>query len=299
MGLDNSTLLTVTAQDTVDTVLQEMGPAMDDLLCTIEEVDAIKGTLPYFAAKDQAGKDLGAIAIGSDPIPVDFDLSSISYACERYHHSCSLDQSEIQDLNQYTSALAKAVALPMLYNRIAREADLYALMTNASFNGQQAASNGAWSLSTSDPYVDMQAMQFNDVPVIDMAVMSLSTLHDLQVHPATKEMAGAAYAGSAVAPMSIVRQAIANTFEIDPSRVFVWKTIQDASKFGQAFSLSRVVSGDFFWAGQQAGLIKVTQRGQQNRTTVETDHLRIENAVADTCDFLRVETYAGGEITGL
>lgn len=297
MGLDNSTLLTVTAQELVDVVLQGMGPAMDDRICTIEEVDAISGTLPYFAAKDQAGKDLGSLAIGANPLPIDFDLTSISYACERYHHSVQLDQSEIQDLNQYTSSLGKAVELPMMYNRIAREADLAALLTDSGLNGQQAAGNGAWSLATSTPYLDMQAVQDNDVPTIDMVVIGWTSAQELRRHPDTKEFISG-YAGTGVANFSLVRQAIANVYEIDPANVHIWDTVYNSAKFGQSMALARVTS-DFFWAGQKAGVVKVCQRGQQNRATVETNHLQIDNAVADTCDYLRPEVFAGGEITGL
>lgn len=298
MGLDNSTLLTVTAQELVDVKLAEMGPAFDDIICTPKLVDAIEGTFPYYAAKDQAGKDLGSTAIGADPTPVDFDLSSVSYACERYSHSCQLDQSEIQDLGQYSGALDPKIELPMYYNRVARESDLHALMTDSGSNGQQAAANGNWSVTTSTPYEDMQLLQLNDVPLIDMVVISFKTLQELQRHPDTAQMLNAGFAGSGVFGASAVRSAIASVYEIDPSRVFVWKTIENTAKFGQSFALGRIMD-EFFWAGQQQGLVKVSQIGQQNRATVETDHLQIDNAVHDTCDYLRVETFAGGEITGL
>lgn len=298
MGLDSSTLLAITAQELVNTKLAEMGPAMDDLICTQIERDALEGVLPYYAAKDQTGKSRGSIAIGADARQVDFDLSSVNYKMVRYANACTLDESEIQDLDQYRGALDPKITLPMLYNRIDRETDLYNLMTDSSFNGQQAVSAGTWDLATSTPYVDMQNVQLNDVPVIDMVVISFKTAQELQRHPATKEMAGAAYSGSGVTTTSLVRQAIANVYEISPENVHIWKTVANSAAFGQAFTLTRIMD-EFFWAGQKAGLLKVSQPGQQNSATVEIIHKKVENAIHDTCDFLRVETFAGGEITGL
>lgn len=297
MATDKSALLSQVAQEIVDG-LRSTVPNFDDQICTVREVDAISGSIPYLAAADSLGKDLGALDIGSDPLPVDMHLSSVTYKLKRYAHSISMDESEVRDLDQYMSTLGEVAQMLLEYNAIARQADLAALMTDSNYNGQHAAATGAWSLTTSTPVLDMQEAKRLDAPRADTVVLGITSAHELARHPdITSRVSN--YASGAGIGFEQLKGIIAELLNLPSgNNVFIWDTFYNSAKFGQSASLS-YVTGDFCWLGEKKGLLKIAQRGANGITTVETNHLKTETAVSDTCAFTRVETYFGTEVTGL
>ena len=297
MATDKSALLSQVAQEIVDGLRSEV-PNFDDQICTVRQVDAIAGSIPYLAAKDTLGKDLGALDIGSDPLPIDMHLSSVTYKLKRYAHSISMDESEVRDLDQYMSTLSEVAMTLLEYNAIARQADLAALMTDSGENGQHAAASGVWSLTTSTPVLDMQEAKRTDAPRADTVVLGVTSAHELSRHPdITSRVSN--YASGMGIGFEQLRGIIAELLNLpSASSVHIWDTFYNSGKFGQSATLA-YVTGDFCWIGEQKGLLKIAQAGANGITTVETNHLKTETAVSDTCTYKRVETYFGTEVTGL
>ena len=297
MGTDNAQLLATVGQEIVDGLRNEV-PNFDDRVCTVRNVDAITGSIPYLAAKDALGKDFGSKAIGSDPTPIDMDISSVTYSLERYSHSISMDQSQVKDLDQYMSTFSEVAKNLLEYNCIAREADLAALLTDSSFNGQHAAGSGAWSVATSTPVLDMQQAKYADCPRADTCVIGSQSALELMRHADITAMAGLGYASGGAVPQEGLRNIVAEILGMEAGNVHIWDTFYNSAKFGQSAVLA-YVTGDFFWIGESKGLLKICQNGAQGVVTVDETHLKTDTAVSDTCDFLRVETFYGTEITGL
>lgn len=298
MSFDNSTLLSQVGQEIVDGLRNEM-PNFDDRVCEVRTVDSIRGSIPYLAAKDTLGKDLGAGAIGAAPTPIDMNMSSVSYELQRYAHSIAMDRAEVQDLDQYMSTFAEVAKTLLEYNCIAREADLAALLTDSSFNGQHAAGNGNWSVSTSTPVTDLQLAKYNDAPRADMCILGSTSALELMRHEDITAMAGFGYASGGSIPREGLRRVVAEILGLSgPEAVHIWDTFYNSAKFGQSASLA-YVTGDFCWIGEKKGLLKLAQTAGQSVVTTKEEHQVVETAVADTCDFIRVETYFGTEITGL
>lgn len=299
MGTDNASLLATIGQEIIDGLRNEL-PNFDDRICTVRNVDAISGVIPYLADADTMGKDLGSKAIGSDPTPIDMNLSSATYRCERYSHSLSLDQSQVKDLDQYMDTFGEVAKTLMEYNAAAREADLAALLTDSNFNGQHAAANGAWSVSTSTPVLDIQQAKYADCPRADMVVIGSQSALELMRHPDITAMAGIGYASGGAIPQGALRAIVGELLGISPEQVHVWEQFRNSAKFGQTAVLA-YVTGDFFWMGEKSKLLKVAQNGGQSVVTVETNHLKTDTACSDTLDFLRIQTgtFSATEVTGL
>ena len=299
MGTDNAQLLATVGQEIVDGLRNEI-PNFDDRVCTVRNVDAISGTIPYLADKDTMGKDLGSKAVGADPTPIDMDLSSVTYKLERYSHSISMDKSQVQDLDQYMSTFGEVAKTLMEYNAVARSADLAALLTDSGSNGQHSAANGAWSVSTSTPVLDIQQAKYADAPRADMCIIGSQSALELMRHPDITAMAGLGYASGGGIPREALRSIIGQLLGIGPDAVHVFEDFYNSAKFGQSAALAYVTT-DFFWLGEKAKLLKIAQNGGQGVVTVETDHLKTDTACSDTCDFIRVQTntFSATEITGL
>lgn len=300
MAFDNSTLLTQIGQEIIDN-LRSGRQDFDDMLCTTRNVSSISGRLPYFAAKDTLGKDLGALAIGSDPTPIDNGLSSVLYECVRYAHSISLDRSEMIDIDQYASSFEQMAQTLLEYNAIARQADLAALMTDSNYVGQHAAANGAWSVSTSTPVLDMQEAKRQDSPAADMCVLGITSAYELARHPDIVARAGMGYASNTAIGFEALRGIIAEVLGMQSANVHVWDTFYNSAKFGQNATLA-YVTGDFCWIGEKAGLLKVVQSGAYGVVTTKESHLKTEIAVSDTCDFVPFAAgtnFRATEVTGL
>lgn len=296
MGVDNNTLLTEIAQEAVDSLRNKVR-FFSDLICENRSSDSVNGSIPYLAAKDTLGKDLGAKAIGSDPTPIDMDLSSVAFEMQRYSHSLSLDRSVARDLDQYTSVVGEITETLMEYCAIASDSDLAALMTAAGSNGQQAAANGAWSAAGSTPVLDMQEAKRLLAPRADMAVLGITSAFELARHPDIKE-ATSNYAGSGAVGFDTLRGIVGNLLGISPENVHIWEQFYNSAKFGQSATLA-YVTGDFFWVGEKRALLKVKQNEADGVATVETNHLKTEYAVSYTHDFVRVNSFDGAEVTGL
>lgn len=298
MSFDNSTLLSQVGQEIVDGLRSEI-PEFDNQVCEVRTVDSIAGSIPYLAAKDSMGKDLGAGAIGAAPTPIDMNLSSVTYRLQRYAHSIAMDRSEVQDLDQYMSTFAEVAKTLLEYNCVAREADLAALLTDSNFNGQHAAGNGNWSVSTSTPVTDMQQAKYTDAPRADMCILGSQSALELSRHEDITARAGFGYASGGAIPNEQLRAIVAEILGLSgPEAVHIWNTFYNSAKFGQSASLA-YVTGDFCWIGEKKGLLKLSQSGQQSQVTVKEEHQVVETAVSDTCDFIRVETFFGTEVTGL
>jgi len=295
MSFDNSTLLRVTAQDIVNGIRNE-GPSFVDLVCTNKTRKAIKGTEPYRSSTDTMGKDLGGRAIGETPPLINQSLSSIDWDMLRYHAAMALDQSELTDLSQYFEPLGEFARDLVQYVDVSMELDLQALLTDSNFNGQHAAANGAWSANTSTPILDIQECKRLDVPNPDMAILGATSAAELARHP---DITGKVfnYSGGGAIAFSALKGIVAEILGIAPANVYIWSTFYNTAKFGVAGALGRV-AGDFFWCGRKEGLLKIEQENSGQVTTSET-HLKTELAYSRTVDFLRVDTFLGGEITGL
>lgn len=298
MSFDNNTLLSQVGQEIVDGLRNEM-PNLDDTICTVRNVDAINGSIPYLGAKDSLGKDLGAGAIGAAPTPIDMNLSSVTYKLERYAHSIAMDRAEAQDLDQYMSTFSEVAKTLLEYNCIAREADLAALLTDSGSNGQHAAGNGNWSVSTSTPVTDMLDAKYNDAPRADMCILGSKSALELMRHEDITAMSGFGYASGGAIPKEVLRSIVAQILGLSgPEAVIVWDSFYNSAKFGQSAALA-YVTGDFCWIGEKKGVLKLAQNGGQSLVTTNEVHQTVETAVSDTCDFIRVETFFGTEITGL
>lgn len=296
MAFDNSTLLREIAQEAVDSLRNDV-TFFCDQISTVRNTDAISGSIPYLAAEDTLGKDLGALAIGSDPTPIDMNLSSVNYDCMRYAHSISLDRSVIQDLDQYTSTVGEVSQTLMEYNAIAADSDLAALMTASGSNGQHAAANGAWSSAGSTPVLDMQEAKRQDAPRADMVVLGITSAYELARHPDIKEMTSN-YSGGGAVPFETLRGIVGGFLGINAASVFIWEQFYNSAKFGQSATLA-YVTGDFCWIGEKRALLTVKQNSANGVATVESNHLKTEYAVSHTLDFVRVNSFDGTEVTGL
>jgi hypothetical protein len=299
MAFDNSTLLTQIAQEIVDS-LRNDEPSFDEMACTVRTTDAISGSIPYLAAADTLGKDLGASAIGSDPTPIDMNLSSVAYECVRYAHSIAMDRSEVQDLDQYANTFGEVAATLREYNKIAREADLAALLTDSNNVGQHAVGNGAWSASTSTPVIDLQEAKRQDCPNVDTVILGRTSADELARHEdITARFAN--YASGMSIGYGMLKSVIAEILGVQASNVLIWDTFYNSGAFGQSAALA-YVTGDFCLLYEKSQVLKVSQNGNNDVATVETSHMKVETAVSDTCDYLTVAAganFRATEITGL
>lgn len=299
MAFDNSTLLTQIGQEIVDSLRSERED-FDDMVCTVRNVDSISGRIPYLAAADTLGKDLGALAIGSDPTPIDMNLSSVTYECVRYAHSLAMDRSEVVDLDQYANTFGEVAATLMEYNSIARQADLAAYLTDSNNVGQHAAANGNWSVNTSTPVLDMQEAKRADCPNVDSVILGRTTADELCRHE-DFTAANANYASGYAIPYAQLRGYVGEILGINPANVYIWDTFLNSAKFGQSAALA-YTTGDFCLLYEKAQILKICQNGANGVVTVETSHMKTETAVSDTCDFVGVAAgtnFRATEITGL
>lgn len=297
--MDTSTLLdqVLQGQELIDGLRNAM-PNFDDKICTVRQVASQGGVLPYLAPKDTLGRTRGALAVGSDPNPLEFELSNITYDLQQFSNSQKIPKSVARDLDQYMSTMSEIATIVLENNAIDREVTLATLMTASGSNGQHAAAAGAWSLATSTPVKDMLGAKLADVPIVDLVVIGATTATELMVHPDITAMAGLSYASGGAVPEDGLKAIIGRILGCAPANVHIWETFYNSAKVGQSEVLARV-TGDFFWMGQKKGLIKFAQTGQQNVLTLVEDHINVDTAVTDICQFKRVNTYFGGEITGL
>ena len=297
--MDTSTLLdqVLQGQELIDGLRNAM-PNFDDKICTVKQVASQSGVLPYLAPHVTLGRTRGALAIGSDPNPLEFELSNLTYACKQYANSQKIPKSVARDLDQYMATMSEIAQVILDNNAIDRETALATLMTASGSNGQHAAAAGAWSLATSTPVKDMLGAKLADVPVVDLVVIGSTTATELMVHPDITAMAGLGYASGGAVPEDGLKAIVGRILGCAPANVHIWETFYNSAKVGATAVLARV-TGDFFWMGQKKGLIKFAQTGYQNLLSLEEDHINIDTAVQDVCAFNRVNTYFGGEITGL
>jgi hypothetical protein len=299
MATDQNNLLDqiLQGQELLDGIRNEM-PNFDDRVCRVRDVTSISGTIPYLAAKDTMGENGGAQAPGSEPDESNFNLSSLSYDCVQYGRKVNVPKAIVVDVNQYMDALNEMARTLMEQNAIAREADLAALMTDSSANGQQAVITGAWSLATSTPVLDILTLKKNKLPKVDTCVIGATSALELATHADIAAMAGIGYASGAGVPTSALQDIVGSLLGIPASRVFIWETFYNSANYGQTTVLARV-TGDFFWAGMQKGLIKTALKGMQGNLSLIEQHTSYSQAVTDTCDFVRGEVLLGAELTGL
>ena len=299
MATDQNNLLDqiLQGQELLDGIRNAM-PNFDDKICAVRDVPSISGTIPYLAAKDTMGSDGGAQAIGADPDESNFNLSSLAYTCVQYGRKVNVSKAVIVDLDQYMGALNEMAATLMEQNAVAREADLAVLMTASGSNGQHAAGAGVWSLSTSTPVKDILGLKLADLPRVDTCVIGATTAIELAVHPDITAMAGVGFSSGAGVPMTAVQEIVGSLLGIPASRVFIWETFYNSANYAQTTALARV-TGDFFWAGMQKGLIKCSLKGMQGQLSLIEQHTSYSQAVTDTCTYLRGDVLLGSEITGL
>lgn len=295
MSFDNSTTLEQIGQEAVD-ALRSDRTDFDDQVCTVVNVDAIRGKLPYLPSSTTFGQDGGALAIGSDPTPIDISQSSVSYECVRYARSIKLDRSEVVDLDQYHNTIGEVAATLMEFNSTARQRDLAALITDSSFVGQHAAGNGNWSVSTSTPVLDMQEAKYNDAPRADTVIMSQKTANELSRHEDITAMSGFGYASGGMIPQSALRQLIAEICGVQ--NVYIFDAFYNTAGAGEAAALG-YVQDEFFGLYEKRGLIKVKQNGVNDLVTVAEKHVCYEWALTDTCDFVTVNDFRLTEVTGI
>ena len=299
MATDTAALLDqiLQGQELIDGLRNEM-PNFDDKVCTVRPVDSLSGVIPYLAAKDTMGRDDGAQAVGDNLTESEFELSSIAYACQQFGRKLYIPKAVVQDMDQYMSTLGEIVQTLLENNAISREVKLAALMTNASFNGQQPAGSGAWSLSTSTPVKDILNLKLLKVPKIDMCVIGATSAVELAVHADITAMAGMGFASGGAVPTEGLQNIVASLLRISPADVHIWDTFYNSANEGQTAALGRV-TGDFFWAGQQKGLLKIAQKGMQAQLSLIEGHTSYSQGVTDVCVHKRVESFLGGEMTGI
>lgn len=301
MAVDQSTLLTIImqGQELLDGLRNEM-PNFDDAVCDVRTTDALSGTIPYLAVKDTLGDDNGAQAIGSEPDESNFELSNLSFSCEQYGKRIYVPKAILIDIDQYMNTLAEMAETLMESNCVSRERDLATLMTSSTYAQQQAASNGAWSLTTSKPVVDMLTLKKEKVPKIDTVVIGSQSALELKTHPDITAMAGLSYASAGAVTSDMLQSIVGQILGVPPARVFVWDTFYNSANYGQDAVLARV-TGDFFWAGTQKSLIKVAQNGMQSALSLIEGHTAYSQAVVDVCDFVAppAANFMGGELTGI
>lgn len=295
MSVDNSTLLRQTAQDIIDGLKKERG-AFADYVCTNLTRAAIKGTEPYRASKDTLGRDYGRQAIGADPIPVNFNMSSINYDMGSYKHMFALAQEEVTDLEQYLNPLTEYLRTLKDSVEVGIDNDLAALLVNASFNASHAAANGNWSASSSTPVLDMQEAKRTDCPEADMVILGQTTAYELARHPEFKE-AVSNYSGGGSIGMEAMRAGVASVLDIQVANVHIFGTYYDSANPGQALSLA-YSAGDLCWIGCKRGLVKVEQPTSDD-VDVQTAHGIHEVSYRRTLDLIRVDGNLGTYLTGL
>ena len=295
MSFDNSTTLEQIGQEAVDS-LRGVRTDFDDMVCTVVNVDGIRGKLPYLPSSTTLGKDGGALAIGSDPTPIDISQSSVSYECVRYARSIRLDRSEVSDLDQYHNTIGEVAATLMEYNATARQRDLSALITDSSFVGQHAAGNGNWSAASSTPVLDIQEARYNDAPGADTVIMSLKTANELSRHEDITAMSGFGYASGGMISREALRSLIAEIAGVQ--NVYIMDGFYNSAGDGEAAALA-YVQDEFFGLYNKRGLIKVKQNGVNDLVTVVEKHVCYEWALTDTCDFVTVNDFRLTEVTGI
>lgn len=295
MAFDSSTTLEQIGQEAVDS-LRSGRQDLDNMVCTVKNVSAIDGKLPYLPSAFTLGQDGGAIAIASDPTPIEMSQSSIDYTLKRYARSLRLDESEIMDLDQYHNTISEVAASLLEYNAVARQRDLAALVTNSANVGQHAAANGNWSVSTSTPVQDMHDAKYNDAPNADSVLMSRKTAFELARHPDVTAMAGFGYAsGGAVDDNGLL--GVIRTIT-GCQNVYIMDTFYNSAGAGETATLAYVQT-EFFGLYEKAGLIKVCQTGKQSKVSVFEKHGIYEWAVSDTCTFVTCNDFRITEVTGL
>lgn len=295
MAYDNSTTLEQIGQEAVDSLRSESS-SMDDMVCTVKTVPSIRGKLPYLPSATTFGQDGGALAIGSDPTPIEVSSSSVSYECKRYARSVRLDRSEVVDLDQYYNTAGELAATLSEYNATARLRDLAAYITDSANVGQHAAGNGNWSASTSTPVLDMQEARYNDAPKADSAIISLKSAYELARHEDLTAMSGFGYASGGAISFEALSEIIKQLLGID--NVYIVDAFYNTAGAGEASALGYVMD-EFFGLYNKAGLIKVVQQGANGIVTVSEKHMSLEWALTDTCDFVTVNDFRITEITGI
>lgn len=293
MGVDNASLLRQTAQEAVDGLRKERG-SFADMVCTVLTRPSIKGTEPYRAAKDTLARDVAGQAIGSDPVPVNFNMSSVNWDMKLYSRSFTLSKAEIADLNQYMSALGAYTETLVDHIDIGKDNDLYTVLTN-SFNSH-AAGNGNWSSASSTPVLDMQEAKRTDVPDADMCILGLKSAQELARHPDLKERSSY-YSGGGAIGMGALRNAVAEVLDINPAMVYIFGSFYDSANPGQSLSIA-YSADELCWIGNKRGLVMVKQTSGTD-VTVETDHQKIETAASECLDILAIEAQHGTNITGI
>jgi len=305
MGIDNSTLLRQTAQDIVRGLRSERG-AFADLVCTKKVRDSIKGSEPFRSTKDMLARDVAGEAIGADPTFINKSMSSIDWDLQRYHRGIALDASEIQDLNQYFDALGEYTENLMEHVDLGIDLDLVALLEDSNFNDSQAAANGNWSVSTSTPVEDMQAICRDKVPGADTVIVGFQTAQELSRHPDLKERFSNYEGGGALA-MPVLRNAIAEVCMVAPASVFIMTQFYDAANPAQALSITYKSGTELFWVGTRRALVMVEQpypasmEGMSNEgvVTVDQKHLNYEVVYSRTLDLIRPDSQSGAYMTGI
>lgn len=295
MSVDNSTLLRQTSQDIIDGLKKEQG-AFADIACTALSRPSIKGAEPYRASKDTLGRDFGKQAIGTDPIPVNFSMSSLNWDMGVYNHMFTLDEAEVVDLEQYMDPLTAYLRTIKDSVEVAIDNDLSALLVNGSFNASHAAANGNWSASSSTPVLDMQEAKRTDCPEADMCILGLTSAYELARHPEFKE-AVSNYSGGGAISFGAMRNGVAEVLNIPAANVHIFGTYYDSANAGQALSIA-YSAGDLCWIGVKRGLIK-TEQPNSGLVDVQRAHGKVEVSYRRVLDLQRVDTNLGTYITGL
>lgn len=297
-SFDSGSLLRQIAQDFVDGLRNEGTLDFASQVCTVKTRPSMKGSEAYRASVHSLAKDLGGQAIGSDPVAISQAMSSLDWNMVRYSNGTSLDQSEIEDLEQYMDPIGEYTSTLVEYVDVSIESDLLTLLTNASFNGSSAAANGVWSLPSSTPVEDMQTIKSAKAPGANMVIVGHQTALELIRHTDMKESSSYYSGGGALeGGYAALRATIGNILGISPADVSIWDTFYNTSLEGQAASVG-YIAGDVFWVGNKRGLLCVEQTTSGQATTVEK-HLQVELAYSKTLDLIRIDPLLGAYMTGL
>jgi hypothetical protein len=299
MSFDANSLprIITTAANEVLLGLMEETPNVVDLVCTVEEKSALKGTVEYLDSAVTLPRDFGGKAAGEDTFWADANLSSTNYDMLTYKMGYRFTEEEYEDLSQYMSVVDKFMPLAFANVETALSLDLNALL--AAESNTQAAQNGAWDVETSTVSEDIVTGIQAYVPGADIAIVGANTAFDMMLHSDFKEgVSNFAGRGLRAGGDEALAEVLKSMFGF--KEVHICRQKYNSANEGQTRALAYAF-GDFFWCGFKSNLVYVKQKSTDAtaKTVVDDDADTIGLKYRRVGDLIRPSTDGGLYFTGV
>lgn len=274
---NEGSLLRVTAQDIVNGMNQDGLGSLADAVCTHVPRPALSGTEPRRDTKDTLNRDKGGRAPGVDPRYRSHELNSDNYDMLQYDDGFRLTDQQVVDLEQYMKPLEDFLATSRGDVNTQLDSDLQGLL--GAETQTQAAANGAWSVSSSTPLLDIQegirlkcpgALRN---PQDYVGVVGITSTFELSRHSNLRDTVAHFAGGGGLdidEEFGALRGALAAKTGVPASNWFCAAQFYDSNAQGLAVSLA-FLFGDFFWFGKKSHLKLIEQPRVQGRSDMPSD----------------------------